>query len=67
MSEFDRRKREVGMAPRGTHEYNRNAAHILGANPNNPGAQSKLQDLARSPDPVTSAVARDSLRGSSNK
>jgi hypothetical protein len=63
MSEFDRRKREVGMAPPGTREYYRNAAHILGANPNHGDAQQKLQDLTRSSDPVTRAIARDSLRG----
>jgi hypothetical protein len=62
MNEFNRRKREVGMAQPGSREYYQKAAYVLGANPNNPSARQKLRDLTKSSDPVTRAVARDSLR-----
>lgn len=61
MNEFDRRKKEVGMAPAGSSQYFQNAAHILGANPNNPDARRKLNDLAGSRDPKVREAARRAL------
>lgn len=61
MNEFDRRKKKVGMAPEGSSQYFQNAAYVLGANPDHPGARAKLQALASSSDAKVRAAAERSL------
>jgi hypothetical protein len=61
-SEHERRKQEVGMAPRGTPEYTRNAVYVIGAHAAsgyNADSRGTLEDVAsNSPDPVARALAR---------
>lgn len=63
MGKFEDRKEELGQATPGTDEYNQNAACILGSNPDYPGNQEKLRDLANSNDPITRSLANSALQG----
>jgi hypothetical protein len=62
-------KRAVGMAPRGSTQYWRNAAKVLSvhAGPGmRPETRAKLRALAQSSDPETRRIARRALAGRSH-
>jgi len=63
MNEFERRKRQAGMARPGTNGYNRSVACIPSANPDSHDARRTSEDLMGSEDPITRRIARKSLDG----